>query len=170
VPSLREDIESGLELLPEKMRTDAARVLLFATSRQENPERSPRQVIKVNGKLSATGPAAGDYQFEKGGGVTGVLNHPASAALSRQICAERGVITSVDNVFAAIQYDTVLAAALARLLYYTDPKAMPPVGDEQGAWALYLRTWRPGAYARQPEELRAKWSKTYAAAMRAYAL
>lgn len=167
MPTLKDDIESGLQMLPAKMRTDAARVLLFATSRQENPERSPRQIIKVNGKLSAAGPAAGDYQFEKGGGVTGVLSHRASAALARQVCAERGVITSIDNVFAAIQYDSVLAAALARLLYYTDPKALPALGDEQGAWELYLRTWRPGAYARQPDELRAKWSKSYAEAVKA---
>ena len=27
---------------------------------------------------------------------------------------------------------------------WTDPKALPPVGDVDAAWALYLRTWRPG--------------------------
>ena len=164
---LLDDIQAGLELLPSKMGTAAARVLLYATSRQENPTRSPRQLVKVDGKLQPIGPAAGDYQFEKGGGVRGVLTHPASAAHAREACRQRGYAPSASEVFTAIQVDPVLAAALARLLYYTDPKALPVIGDEQGAWGLYLRTWRPGAYARQPEELRAKWSKSYAEAVKA---
>lgn len=164
---LLEDIDAGLALTPTKMRTAAARVLLYATSRQENPTRSPRQLVKVDGKLQPIGPAAGDYQFEKGGGVRGVLTHPASAAHAREVCGQRGVAPTSDAVFTAIQTDPVLAAALARLLYYTDPKPIPAVGDEQGAWELYLRTWRPGAYARQPEELRAKWVESYANALKA---
>lgn len=164
---LLDDIDAGLALLPSKMRSPAARVLLYATNRQENPNRSPRQIVKVDGKLQPIGPAAGDYQFEKGGGVKGVLTHPASAAHARQCCRARGYSPSLSEVFTAIQTDAVLAAALARLLYYTDPKALPTLGDEQGNWGLYLRTWRPGAYARQPDELRAKWSKSYADAMKA---
>lgn len=164
---LLDDIDAGLALLPSKMRTPAARVLLYATSRQENPKRSPRQLVKVDGKLQPIGPAAGDYQFEKGGGVRGVLTHRASSAYAREACRRRGVAATSDAVFTAIQTDPMLAAALARLLYYTDPKPLPSVGDEQGAWELYLRTWRPGAYARQPEELRAKWVKSYAEAVKA---
>lgn len=164
---LLDDIDAGLALLPTKMRTPAARVLLQATNRQENPTRSPRQLVKVDGKLQPIGPAAGDYQFEKGGGVRGVLTHPASAAHAREACRLRGYAPSASEVFTAIQVDPVLAAALARLLYYTDPKALPALGDEQGAWELYLRTWRPGAYDRQPDELRAKWSKSYAEAVKA---
>ena len=38
----------------------------------------------------------------------------------------------------------MLAAAAARLLLFTDPKRLPQLGDEAGAWALYLRVWRPG--------------------------
>ena len=165
---LLDDIDAGLALLPSKMRTTAARVLLYATNRQENPNRSPRQIVKVDGKLQPIGPAAGDYQFEKGGGVKGVLTHPASSRYAQACCFVRGVLHTPDKVFTAIQTDAVLAAALARLLYYTDPKALPILGDEQGNWELYLRTWRPGAYARQPDELRAKWTKSYADAMKAY--
>ncbi len=37
----------------------------------------------------------------------------------------------------------VLAASVARLLLWTDPKRLPVIGDASGAWDLYLRTWRP---------------------------
>lgn len=164
---LLDDIDAGLALLPAKMTSPAARVLLYATNRQENPSRSPRQVVKVGGKLQPVGPAAGDYQFEKGGGVRGVLTHRSSSAHAREACRQRGVAPTSDAVFTAIQTDPVLAAALARLLYYTDPKPLPALGDEQGNWELYLRTWRPGAYSRQPDELRAKWAESYADAMKA---
>lgn len=159
--SLRQDIEDGLALLPVTMRTAAAKVLLYATNRQENPKRLPQQV---------GGPAVGDYQFERGGGVKGVVEHRSVAEITRAVCRERKVQCDTGSIYEALKTDTILAAALARLLYYTDPKALPGVGDEAGAWALYLRTWRPGAYARQPEELRAKWKKSYADAMAAYGL
>lgn len=159
--TLRTDIAEGLALLPGKMGSLQARVLLYATSRQENPRRLPQQV---------GGPAVGDYQFEKGGGVKGVMTHPSSAAVAREVCDALGVTFSAEAIYQELKTDAILAAALARLLYYTDPKALPAAGDEAGAWALYLRTWRPGAYARQPKELRAKWSKSYAEAMAAYGL
>ncbi|MNL86831.1 hypothetical protein D3C87_2157110 [compost metagenome] len=38
----------------------------------------------------------------------------------------------------------MLAAGVARLLLWTDPKTLPSIGDVDAAWALYLRTWRPG--------------------------
>ena len=42
------------------------------------------------------------------------------------------------------EWDDVLAAAFARLLLFTDPAKLPKLGDADGAWQLYLRTWRPG--------------------------
>lgn len=159
--TLKTDIAAGLALLPAKMNSLGASVLLYATNRQENPKRLPQQV---------GGPAVGDYQFEKGGGVKGVLVHPTVRSLTVKVCDERNLACTADSIYEALKTDHILAAALARLLYYTDPKALPVVGDEAGAWALYLRTWRPGAYARQPEELRAKWKKNYADAMKAYDL
>lgn len=158
---LQLDIEAGLALLPVTMRTAHAKVLLYATSRQENPKRLPKQV---------GGPAVGDYQFESGGGVKGVLEHPSTASLATSVCKARGIAASRLTVYEALQTDPILAAAFARLLYYTDPGRLPVVGDEQGAWDLYLHTWRPGAFKRQPEELRAKWSKSYNDAMVAYGL
>jgi len=159
--TLKLDIAAGLALLPAKMDSLAASILLYCTNLQENPKRLPQQV---------GGPAVGDYQFEKGGGVKGVMTHHAVADLTRSVCTQRQVAFVAGSVYEALKTDPILAAALARLLYYTDPKALPDVGDESETWALYLRTWRPGAYARQPEELRAKWKKNYALAMKAYGL
>lgn len=157
--TFRSDIAAGLALLPEKMRSNDAAVLLYATSRQENPQRLPQQV---------GGPAVGDYQFEKGGGVKGVMTHDSVSALTKAVCAARKVSFDASSIYQALKTDPVLAAALARLLYYTDPKRLPYAGDELAAWQLYLRTWRPGAYARQPEELRDKWRKSYAEALVVY--
>ncbi|MNQ76827.1 hypothetical protein D3C85_916760 [compost metagenome] len=159
--TLKTDIAAGLALLPAKMDSLDASVLLYATNRQENPQRLQQQV---------GGPAVGDYQFELGGGVKGVMSHHSVAYLTRAVCDARGIEFKAGPIYQALKTDDILAAALARLLYYTDPKALPKAGDEAEAWALYLRTWRPGAYARQPEELRAKWKKNYADAMEAYGL
>lgn len=159
--TLKTDITAGLALLPPRMTSDAARLQLYTTSLQENPKRLPKQV---------GGPAVGDYQMEKGGGVVGVLIHDTSKNLARSVCDVRDVDPTPEAVYLALQFDQVLAAAFARLLYWTDPKPLPNVGDEEGAWKLYLRTWRPGAYNRQPEELRAKWTKNYAAALMALQL
>lgn len=160
---LQLDIEAGLELLPAGMCTAQAKVQLYATSRQENPKRLPKQV---------GGPAVGDYQFESGGGVRGVLefDSPTVRKAVADVCRARGVAPSRLSVYEAMQHDPVLAAAFARLFYYTDPGRLPAIGDEQSAWELYLRIWRPGAFKRQPEELRCKWSKSYRDAMVAYDL
>ena len=42
---------------------------------------------------------------------------------------------------------------------WTDPAPLPAVGEIQQAWALYLRTWRPGKPHRQT------WDALYAQAM-----
>ena len=170
--TLKVDIAAALALLPKTLRTLDAAVQLYATSIQENPTRAPRQLIKKDGRLRPIGPAAGDYQFEKTGGIRGLLNFKSDRVQSmlRSVCAARQVPQTVDGLFDGIQTDPILAAALARLLYFTDAGALPKAGAEQYAWDVYLRTWRPGAYERDPKGLRAKWSKSYAEAMKAYGL
>lgn len=170
--TLKTDIAAGLALLPESLGTLDARVQLYATSIQENPTRAPRQIIRKDGKLQPVGPAAGDYQFEKTGGIAGLVrfkNARVSNMLA-DVCNARRVAITVDALFDAIQVDPVLAAALARLLYFTDSGALPKAGAEQYAWDVYLRTWRPGAYERDPKGLRAKWSRSYAEAMKTYVI
>jgi hypothetical protein len=105
------------------------------------------------------GPARGFWQFEQGGGVRGVLRHHSSREHAQAVCRARSVIATESAVYAALEHDDVLAAAFARLLLWTDPKPLPAIGDEQGAWDLYLRVWRPGKPHRHT------WNALYAQAM-----
>lgn len=148
-----------LSYLPAKFNTEQAQKMLSAIQRQEDPAMRRRQW--------PTGPARGLWQFEAGGGVKGVLTHPASRAHALTVCDKADVRPTAAAVWAALQHDDKLAAAFARLLLFTDAAALPAIGDEEGAWAYYLRNWRPGAYTRgdaaQRASLRRKWSKSYAA-------
>jgi len=143
------------------MSSPAAEIMLLAIGLQESGLIHRHQI---------GGPAHGLLQFERGGGVRGVMNHPASKDHAARICVERGVEPTVAAAFDAIEFDDVLAMAFGRLLLWTDPKPLPAEQDVEGAWLLYLRTWRPGAHARgsqqQRANLRAKWGRHYAAAVR----
>jgi len=41
-------------------------------------------------------------------------------------------------------WNDTLAACMARLLLYTDPRALPATGEQDAAWEYYIRNWRPG--------------------------
>lgn len=112
-----------------------ARVLLVAIGMQESGFASRQQI---------GGPARSYWQMEQGGGIRGVLNHPATKAWARAICGLRAVAPVESDVYAAFLADDPLACAFSRLLLFTDAAALPAVGDVPGAWAYYLRTWRPG--------------------------
>ncbi|MCP8465944.1 hypothetical protein NK553_18490 [Pseudomonas sp. ZM23] len=160
----RSIIEPALLLLPAKMDSPQAIVMLLAITRQEDPEQRRRQW--------PTGPARSLWQAEQGGGmITGLLRYRVDSIRdwATGLCVVRGIAPAAPEVWKAIEHDDILAAGLARLLLYTDPARLPELGDEVGAWDLYLRTWRPGAYTRgdaaQRAGLRAKWSRNYAAAL-----
>lgn len=159
----RSAIEPALLLLPAKMCSPQAEVMLLAIGLQESRFVHRRQI---------RGPARSFWQAEQGGGmVHGVARHPVTSFLALAVADARAVAPINDEqVHAAIEFDDVLAAALARLLLWTDPARLPLEHDVEGAWQLYLRTWRPGAHSRgtqaQKDELRAKWGRNYAAAVR----
>lgn len=159
-------IDPALALLPDNMDSPRARVMLLAICGQEADFRHRWQVLSTPG---AKGPARGLWQFERGGGVVGVLTHAASRDHARRIARHRIGTTSADAVWQALEHDNVLAGVFARLLLWTDPQSLPAVGEIDGAWTLYLRCWRPGAWSRgsqvQRDRLRAKWSGYYAQAL-----
>lgn len=133
-------ISPALALLPAAMDTQAARVMLLAIGLQESRFTHRQQI---------GGPARGFWQFEKGtrasrGGVWGVFLHATSKGHLATLCKARSVACDPDAIYAALEYDDMLAAGVARLLLWTDPKALPAIGDADAGWALYLRTWRPG--------------------------
>lgn len=148
-------INPALAMLPPGMDKANARVQLLATGLQESRFEHRAQIVNGGGK----GPARGFWQFERGGGCTGVVKHPAVRDITKWLCEQRGCAFTPAAIWTAIETDDVLAAALARLLYWTDPKPLPKIGDAQGAWDYYLRVWRPGKPHRHT------WDALYAQAV-----
>lgn len=143
-------LSPGLAYVPLKMGSDSARLQVLATGLQESGFRYRRQ--------GGNGPARGFWQFEAGGGVKGVMNHPASTAVAHDLCSTFGVPWDQAHAWAELEANDLFACAFARLLYWTDPKPLPAIGDAPGAWNLYARTWRPGKP--RPDD----WTVNYAAA------
>ena len=143
-------IVPALDLLPGKMSDNRAVIMLIAIGLQESRLSHRRQV---------GGPARGLLQFGRGGGTLGVLRHHASAAVSKEVCAARGVPADSHEVHSAFEKDDILNMAFGRLLLWTDPFALPAMGDANAAWDLYIRTWRPGKPHRHT------WDKFYSQAV-----
>lgn len=146
---LRTAINPALGMLPVKMDTDAARVMLLAIGQQES--RLSFRFQKVNGDPYAKGPARGLWQMEKGGGVVGVLHHPSTKELARELCLSRSVTPDdPGQVHARLEFDDILAAGFARLLLWADSKPLPDVdASHDETWDCYVRNWRPGRPRRE---------------------
>lgn len=159
---------AALSILPSNMDSPIARVLVLANGLQES-QFLHRDQLEKGGKNTVLGPALGWWQFERGGATLGVLRHKATASLAERFCKARGVRPDIQAVWRSLADDDVLAAGMARLLLWTDGLRLPSMGDVEGAWLLYLRTWNPGAYARGDaaarRELRAKFGRNYVAAL-----
>jgi hypothetical protein len=135
--ALEKVIKPGLALLPAKFDTPEARVMLLAIGMQESRFGHRKQI---------GGPAHGFFQFEKGGGVKGVLTHPATKRIVQDIIANDFGLLDEDcyDCLADEDYDA-LATVFARLLLYTDPHPLPALNcDPSLAWDYYFRNWRPG--------------------------
>lgn len=138
-------VDQALGLLPNKMDTPQARVMMFAIGLQESEDfQHRRQIVMRDGRLQPVGPAKGYWQFERRGGCHGVVSHFASRYWMADVCKARGCEFTSAALWDAIERDDVLAAAAARLLLFTDQARLPDLGDEKGAWQTYTRVWRPG--------------------------
>jgi hypothetical protein len=132
--ALNKVIIPGLKLLPEKMDTPEARVMLLVIGMQESRFLHRKQI---------NGPARGFFQFEEGGGVRGVLKHPSTKRIIQDVIFKLGI--AADECYNCLSEDDDLAAAFARLLLYTDPKPLPSLTSDPGeSWDYYMRTWRAG--------------------------
>lgn len=134
-------VEPTLSLLPKKMASDEARVMLLTIGLQESRFEHRYQVLNDPTKK---GPARGFWQFEQGGGVKGVMGHPSTSEHAHRICSERDVPFNPQSVWLRLETDDILACTFARLLLYSDPRPLPRIDDSARAWQLYERTWRPG--------------------------
>lgn len=152
-------VSEALAMLPTRMDSPLARIQLYATGLQESRLTMRRQL--VGNPPRPVGPAKGLWQFERGGGCIGVINHSSSRAHMQAVCKARGVEFTSAALWNALEVDDVLAAAAARLLYWTEPGPLPARGDVDAAWAYYVNTWRPG----KPH--RSTWNAFYAEAVAA---
>lgn len=132
---------------------DRARVELVAISGQE-----AGWVHRVQG---GGGPARGLFQFERGGGVAGVLANRATRLMAAQACEAAGVGATSSAAWGALASNDQLAVAFARLLLWSDPAPLPMLGEVDAAWDYYERNWRPGKPG--PD----RWPGNYAAAVAA---
>lgn len=129
-------IPSAAALLPAKMDSAPARAMLLAIGLQESRFLHRRQI---------GGPARGFWQFERGGGVSGVLRHPASRPLLGLALPELFYESAETGyLHEAIAHHDVLACVFARLLLWTLPGKLPERGEHDGSWEQYLDAWRPG--------------------------
>jgi hypothetical protein len=143
----------AMALLPPHMNTKPAQVILVAIASQESKLKYRRQL--------GNGPARGLWQNELGGAVTGVFQNHQSHELVRQLCQFRDVNFSPRAIWGALEDDDFLAAGIARLTLWCDPKPLPEPGDVEGGWGCYLFNWRPGKP--RPDD----WPANYQAAMEA---
>jgi hypothetical protein len=125
----------------------AAEAMLIAIGLQESRFIHRDQVV-AGKKPGQIGPATGFWQFEKGGGVRGVMRHPASRGPARLMADALGIAFDEAEVWTAFAGPAgdELACTFARLLLFTDPAALPKAAleSEEPAWQGYLRNWRPG--------------------------
>lgn len=131
--ALRLVIVPTLDFMGGKFVSVPAMQMLLAIGLQES---------EFTHRVQVGGPAHGYWQFEQGGGVIGVLTHPASKDFASYLCHEFDHKPTGEVVYRALPNDSVLACAFARLLLYTDAKPLPQT--ERDGWVYYKRTWRPG--------------------------
>lgn len=122
--------------LPMSMGSAEAAVMLLGTGQQESRFIYRRQLNN--------GPAKGFWQFERGGGVKGVMQHHKTVALARKVVLDRGLSFDAMTVWNALEADDVLACIFARLLLFANPKPLPKLDEPLTAWNYYLESWRPG--------------------------
>lgn len=135
----------------------AAEQMLLTIAMQESALTHRAQVIASG----APGPARGWWQFERGGGVAGVMQHPASSGLARRLCEACHVPFEAAHIWRCLEGHDALAVGFARLLLWTDARPLPTTSA--AGWQYYLDNWRPG---RPRVE---KWAGYWASSARALA-
>ena len=131
-------IPAAYELLPAPMASPAATAMLLAIGLQESKFKYRKQV---------SGPARGFWQFEQGGGIAGVLRHPATAPHIRRALRLQCYDAMIDAPKAChllVTDNDVIAATFARLLLWTVPGRLPNRHEAEYGWQVYTDGWRPG--------------------------
>lgn len=145
-------LPAALALLPGRMDSPNARAQILAIGLQESRFKARVQI--------PNGPAHGLWQFEKNGGVKGVLTHSDTGVIILPILKILNYPASVSDCYAAITHNDVLACVFARLLLWSVPGALPQPHEIAKGWDQYIEGWRPGKPHRET------WDKFYTEAWR----
>lgn len=132
--ALAQIIVPAMATLPAAMDSPEARLMLLAIALQESGLRAREQ----NG-----GPARGLWQFERNG-VLAVMHHTRTADVVFHWCESNDITYGSNAIYERLALDDELACVFARLLLWSDPRALPEIGDCMGAFDVYERSWRPG--------------------------
>lgn len=150
-PALR--CASPIIAIPRSAEADQ---MLLTIAGKESAWRHRYQLSPIPG---SKGPARGFWQFERNGGVAGVMTHRSTADRAADLVSSLGLPWDRGTIWQALETDDVLAVGFARLLLWTDPRPLP---TERGpAWLYYLKLWRPGKP--HPDRWPAIWSESEAA-------
>ena len=95
-------INPALKLLPDKMDSKEARVMMLAIGLQESRLTYRVQVSQL--MPSMKGPARGLWQFERGGGCVGVLTNNATRDQAKKVCAALDVPADSGSVWAELEH------------------------------------------------------------------
>lgn len=134
---LTQVIKPALNELPPEMRGKRAEAMILAIMLQESELAHRRQM--------GNGPARGLGQFERGGGVRGVLRFGGKVSSEAfRALTRRGIQTTEQAAWEALEKDDQLAAIFCRLLLWSDWRALPESDKPDDGWAIYNGVWRPG--------------------------
>lgn len=111
-----------------------ARVQAVAIALQETALRNRIQ--------QPNGPARSYWQFERNGGVAEVMVHAATGPRLRPIVTLLNYNFDKHQLHDVMAHNDLLAACMARLLIYIDPRPLPTTAAQ--GWEQYLARWRPG--------------------------
>jgi hypothetical protein len=140
-------------IAPELTDTPASRLMLLAIAGQESDWTHRIQ--------SGNGPAHSFWQMERGGGVHGVLHHSVTGPILRRATVALQVAPDEVAIWGmmASPAGDALSTLMARLLLWSDSRALPIVDDEEDAYTYYIDNWRPGRPSRS------RWAGVYPEAL-----
>lgn len=149
---------AAFSLLPGKMDSPEARAEMLAIGLHESGFIARQQ--GGTRKTAGQGPAKSFWQFEKMGGAAELLDTPTTRAILTPILDVLGYPEWTPGALhEAMEHNDTLAAVMARLLLWKDPRAMALQHEVAKGYAIYLARWRPNPDAAKKHEK--DWMKNF---------
>ena len=136
-------------------RSSGADILLLAIAGQESNWTHRYQVTSAKNRK---GPARGFWQFEKNGGVAGVMRHNWTSSKAKKLVSYLELDWNRTTLWTELETNDLLSTGFARLLLWTDPNSLPRTSPQ--SWRYYIRNWRPGKP--HPAKWRNIWNQSKA--------